>query len=83
MDFVIIIYSCLKNIEKSNFLFNLLSNTSNKCYIVYGDINLQSDYEIKENKYLVLKCGDFYDELSHKTIKLFETIEKFILNVKE
>ena len=79
MDFVFIIDSCVKNLEKSNLLFNLLDNflTLNKykSYIVYGDANLQSDYEIKDNKYLVLKCGDSYDHLSHKTIKLFETIE--------
>ena len=77
MQFIFAIYSCKKNIAKSIFLYKLLQNKLDNCktYIIYGDETLSSDYEIIEDTYLVLKCGDLYDNLSQKTICLFKTIE--------
>jgi hypothetical protein len=88
LDFIFIIYSCKKNISKSEFLFHLINNklTNCKCYIIYGD-NLSTDYEIKNyeiknDKYLILNCSDYYENLSQKTISLFNIIEKIHPTVK-
>ena len=84
VDYVFIVYSCIKNIKKALLLYNCvnmrLKNT--KCYIIVGDSSLKTDYEIVHDKYLVLKCGDNYENLSDKTKSLFQTIEKIHSNVK-
>ena len=84
MDYLFIIYSCKKNTEKSEFLYKLVNNKIKfaKCYIIYGDENLTTDYEIKDDKYIVLKCGDIYENLSSKTIMLFHSIAIAFPNVK-
>lgn len=84
MDYLFIIYSCKKNNEKSEFLYKLVNNKINfaKCYIIYGDENLTTDYEIKDDKYIVLKCGDNYENLSCKTIMLFHSIAIAFPNIK-
>jgi hypothetical protein len=66
------------------FLYKLLLNRLDNCkiYIIYGDETLSTDYEIIEDTYLVLKCGDLYDNLSQKTICLFKTIEKIHPDIK-
>ena len=71
-----IIYSCKKNIEKAEILYNLVKEriTWLNFYIIYGDINIENDYEIKDNKYLILKCGDNYENLCEKTITLCKVI---------
>jgi len=79
MKFVFIIYSCKKNLDiKSNLLYYMLRDKllDTKLYIIYGDNELTTEYEIIEDKYLILKCGDFYENLSQKTVTLFNVIEK-------
>ena len=77
-EFIFIIYSCKKNLDtKSNFLFHLINDKlpKCKCYIVYGDNTISTEYQIQSN-YLILNCGDYYEHLSQKTIALFNAIEK-------
>jgi len=84
MNFIFAIYSCKKNISKSEFLFHLIYNKlpNCKCYIIYGDNTLSTDYEIKNDKYLILNCGDYYEDLSLKTIAFFNAIEKIHPTIK-
>ena len=81
--YLIIIYSCKKNREKSNFLYNLIINRLNNCkiYILNGDKELENDYEIIDNKYLLIKCGDYYENLCQKSITLFKTIKTAFPNI--
>jgi hypothetical protein len=72
-----IIYSCKKNKDKHDLLYNLLVNKINaKIFIVYGDNNIQYEYLIQD-KYLILKCSDNYEHLSSKTLKLINIAHKF------
>lgn len=72
-----IIYSCKKNKDRHELLYNLLINKVNaKIYIVYGDINIKNDYEIKD-KYIILKCDDNYEYLSNKTLMLLNFAKQF------
>jgi len=82
-DYLFIIYSCRKYTEKSEFLYKLIHNKIKfaKCYIVYGDETLNTNYKI-DNKYIVLKCRDDYEHLSCKTIMLFNTIAREFPNMK-
>jgi hypothetical protein len=83
MEYLFIIYSCKQNAEKSELLYKFVNNKIfAKCYIMYGDENLTTDYEIKDDKYFVLKCGDNYENLSCKTIMLFHSIAIAFPNVK-
>lgn len=74
--FLFAIYSCKKNLEKANLLYSLLKNKLDSCIIVivYGDPYLLDSYRIDVDKYLVLKCGDGYEDLSQKTLSLFKTM---------
>lgn len=85
MQFIFAIYSCKKYLDiKTIFLYKLLKNKLNNCkiYIIYGDETLTTDYEIIDDTYLVLKCGDLYENLSQKTICLFNAITKIHPDVK-
>jgi hypothetical protein len=74
--FLFAIYSCKKNLEKANLLYSLLKNKLDLCniVIVYGDPDILDSYRIDMDKYLVLKCGDGYEDLSQKTLLLFKTV---------
>lgn len=83
-DFVFAIYSCKKNLDiKTTLLFHFIHEKlpNCKCYIVYGDNRISTEYEI-DDKYLILNCGDNYDDLSPKTIMLFRVIEKIHPTIK-
>lgn len=82
MELLFIIYSCKKNADKSQLLYNLITERleHSKCYILYGDPNIKPDYKI-DDKYLVLKCGDNYENLSEKSICLFKTIRNAFPNI--
>jgi hypothetical protein len=55
-------------------LVSSLKNT--KVFIVYGDGTLTEDYKIVQDKYLILNVGDYYEDLSSKTLKMFEILDK-------
>jgi len=49
---------------------------------MYGDDTINEEYKIIDDKYLVLKVADYYENLREKTIQLFTTVEKAFPNVK-
>jgi hypothetical protein len=54
-----------------------------KSFIVYGEPELNKEYELRDNeKYMVLKCGDFYEHLSEKTITICKVISNIFPNIK-
>ena len=84
IDYIFIIYSCQKNIKKASLFYNCVNKRlkNTKCYIILGDNSIKDDYEIVEDKYIALRCGDNYENLSDKTKSLFATIEKIHSRVK-
>ena len=84
MSFLFIIYSCKKNTKKSNLLYNLINNRipNCKCFILNGEPDLDTDYKIIDDKYLLVKCGDYYENLCEKTICLCKAIKSAFPNVK-
>jgi hypothetical protein len=84
MSFLFVIYSCKKNEEKSNLLYNIINNRipNCKCFILNGEPGLERDYKIVDDKYLLVKCGDYYENLSEKSICLFRAVKSAFPNVK-
>ena len=76
MNYLLLIYSCNKYLNKAEILFSEINNFSSNCktYIIYGNPDLDSDYEIIDDKYLILKVEDSYEYLNKKTLILFKTI---------
>lgn len=72
--FFFFIYSCRKYLKKATLLYDLVSNRLNDCkiYIIYGNPTL-SNYQIIDDKYLVLNVGDNYEDLTNKTMCLLKT----------
>jgi hypothetical protein len=75
-QFLFVIYSCKKNLEKANLLYSILKNRLEFCkvVIIYGDPTINDTFISNNDKYLILKCGDFYEHLSEKTVCLFRTV---------
>jgi hypothetical protein len=80
-DFIFAIYTCKKNLDKANLIHKRFLNDSMimntlkiKCYIVYGDNKINSEYKIVDNKYLILNVDDGYESLCLKTLKMCKTI---------
>jgi hypothetical protein len=72
------IYSCKKYIDKAEFLYNLLieilDHNRAHLFIIYGSKNdLNINYQIIDDKYIVLNCGDNYEDLMYKTQYLLKT----------
>ena len=72
------IYSCKNTINRAKFLYNLLNEflDPDKVHlvIIYGSKNdLNSNYQIVDNKYILLNCGDNYEDLVYKTQFLLKT----------
>ena len=82
--YIFVIYSCKKNYKKSNLLYNLLINRLEncKCYILYGDKNLDCSHRILDDKYLIINCGDNYENLCEKSISLFKIVKSEFPNIK-
>ena len=78
-DFLFIIYSCQKNLQKAEDIYARVNKKLLKCkvFIAYGDDTLKEEKEegkIIDDKYIVLNCLDDYDHLSDKTLHLFKTL---------
>ena len=83
-DYLLIIYTCKKNLNKALNLYNvILTNpiNSTQVLIIYGDPNLNTDH-VLVNNLLILKVGDNYENLTDKSFKLFNTIIKLFPNIK-
>jgi len=81
-DYVFIIYSCKKNLNKAKLLYNILHNqiNINNIYICIGDPNVKSSF--LGSTILTLKCPDTYEKLADKTIELFSFLSKEFPNLK-
>ena len=79
-----IIYSCKKKLQLSEQLYDMINDKLYNCkvYLMYGDDTIENEYKIVNDKYLILNVGDYYENLTDKTIKLFNVIEKNFPNVK-
>ena len=82
--FLFTIYSCKKNLEKANLLYSIMKNRLDFCKIVilYGDPTINDSFVLKDDKYLILKCGDLYEHLSEKTVCLFRTVRSLYPEIK-
>jgi hypothetical protein len=47
-----------------------------------GKPNLEIDYKIVDDKYLLVKCGDYYENLSEKSICLFRAVKSAFPHIK-
>ena len=83
METIFILYSCKKNLEKTNKTYDKIYDKINntKVYIIYGD-ELNEKYKIIDDKYLVLNVNDDYDHLCDKTLLLFQTISHLFPSIK-
>ena len=77
-DYIFILYSCKKNLDKTNKIYDKINNKLNdsKVYIVYGD-----ELDINE-KYIILNVKDDYDNLNEKTLSLIQTINMLFPSIK-
>jgi hypothetical protein len=85
-DYIFVIYTCKKNLEKANQMYNCFceimeSTISIKLLIMYGDV-IHTDYEIKDNKYLVINVDDGYEFLYLKSLQLFKIINNIFPKIK-
>ena len=70
---MIIIYTCKARLTLALQVYDMLTVPVKK-FIVYGD-TIDTDYLLTE-KYLVLNVGDDYEQLTEKTKKMFQVVEK-------
>lgn len=80
-EFIFVIYTCQKNLEIANKMYNLyfgntelLNSLKMKVLIMYGDTTIGHQFLVKDDKYLVLHCEDDYESLCYKSLRLFKAI---------
>lgn len=83
-EILIIIYSCKKKLQLSEELYDMLNGKLENCkvFLMFGDSSINDDFEIIDDKYLILKVEDYYENLREKTIQLFKVIENNFPNIK-
>ena len=86
IKYVFAIYSCKKYLETAISMYNMFLRNFLpkfvKIYIVYGDKEINSDFLIKDDLFLVLNVEDTYEKLTEKSIQLFRTVIRIHPNVK-
>ena len=84
MEYLFIIYSCQKNLLLAEQVYKRIFGKLHRCqvYIMYGDMSLEEEYKIVDDKYIVLKCLDDYDHLSDKTLLLLNTLAQHFPMIK-
>jgi hypothetical protein len=88
-EYLFFIYSCKKNLQKAKFLYDLLLDKIHNCkvYIIYGNNNtngnlITKNFTIHEDKYLILDCGDNYENLTVKTFSMLNVVLNNFSNIK-
>jgi len=84
-DYIFILYSCKKNLDKTNKIYDKLNNNihNTRVYIIYGDdLSMNEKYKIIDDKYIVLNVKDDYDHLNEKTLSLIQTINVLFPSIK-
>jgi hypothetical protein len=51
-----------------------------KVVLMYADDTIEEEFIFVDDKYLVLKCGDYYEHLSEKTTCMMKAVEHFFPN---
>ena len=84
-QYIFAIYTCKKNIHKANITYEIVhkkfENNGIKTLIVYGD-NKNNRNELIEDKYLLLNCGDNYENLHEKSKELFTVINECFSDIQ-
>lgn len=80
--YLFVIYSCKKNLEDANRIYNYLNNklSDTKVIIIYGE-NMDKEYKIQDH-YLILNVPDNYYSLNLKTYKLLFILSRFFPKIK-
>lgn len=74
--YIFIIYTCLKNLNKSKQIRDAISKINCKIIILYGNPDLNENFVYDgENQILIVKCKDDYDNLTNKTLCLIKYIQ--------
>ena len=83
-EVLFIIYSCKKKLDLSEQLYDMVNDKLKNCkvFLMYGDESISEEFKIIDNKYLVLKVPDYYENLREKTIQMFSAVENAFPNVK-
>ena len=88
-EYIFIIYSCKKNLEKANKIYEKINNQidNTKIYIIYGEKlneneNENANHKIMDDKYIILNVNDDYDHLNEKTLLLIKTINLVFPTIK-
>nr|UZT28783.1 hypothetical protein [Nucleocytoviricota sp.]UZT29059.1 hypothetical protein [Nucleocytoviricota sp.] len=74
MNFTFVIYSCKKNLNNAEKIYNIINNKilNSKIYILYSDKHQSENYKIIDDKYIILNVDDDYDHLCDKTLQLIK-----------
>ena len=84
MSYIFLIYSCKQNIVQSTLLYHLIAPRLQTCktFILSGNPDLNVPYQIIEDKHLIIKCNDNYENLNEKTITAFSIIHEIFPDCK-
>lgn len=81
---IFVIYSCKHKLRISESVYDSIHDQmpNTKVLLMYADDTIADEYQLVGDKYLVLKCGDYYEHLSEKTTCLFKAIEQLYPNAQ-
>ena len=85
IDYLFIVYSHKKNLNKAKILYDFIKKRiipNCKCYLMYGDTNMQEQYKIIDDEILIINTYDEYEYLNMKTKKLLEVVNYAFPNIK-
>ncbi len=79
--YLFVIYSHSKNLDKAQILYEQITDINAEIIIIYGNPSLNDEY-IKHEHIITIKCGDTYDCLTDKTLKLLEISNQLYPDIK-
>ena len=81
-EYIFVIYSCQKNLEHATKMYDLylskqdiMNDLRMKVLIMYGDKTINHEFVLKEDKHLILRVDDDYENLNLKSLQLFKAIK--------
>jgi len=82
MKILFVIFSCKKYLRDAELLYSILNNNINaKILITYGE-NIDKNYKVIDDKYLILNVKDDYEYLNEKSIALFNSVIELYPDIK-
>jgi len=78
------IYSCVKYLDKAQKIYERINNKiiNTKVYIFYGNLNIDTEYKIIDDKFIELKVKDDYASASNKTLAMIRHIDKNFSDIR-